>query len=279
MNENPAPMPDDRYELLDSGGGRVLERLGSVTIARPNPQAWWRRRLGGAEWKKAVDLKRDVKEPLKVRFGALTLLVGGHGGSLRALGPELAESWQQVKTACEAFTARIRRPARVLHLFGGVGGHTVAAACGGATVAHVELAAEPLARARENIALNPAANRDIRWVMEDPLKFAQREHTQHQRHDLIIIDPHTSRDAKRGFDIERDLAPLLATVSGLLSDTPLGVVLVCRQSGISPTTLLHLMRHDLTIFGGRFEHGEILLSGTENVPAVPCGAFCRWWKA
>lgn len=279
MENEPAPATDDRYELLDSGGRSVLERLGGVIGTRANPQAWWRRKLGGAEWRRAVDLKRELKEPLKVRFGRQIMLVGGTGGSLRALGPELKESWQGITSACEAFTAKVRRPARVLHLFGGVGGHTVAAALAGATVAHVELANESLTRARENAAANPQATRDIRWVLDDPVKFAQRERAQNQRHDLIILDPHSPREAKRGFELERDLGPLLGTVSGLLSDQALGVVLVCRQNGNSPTALLHLMRHDLSIFGGRFEHGELLLSGAENVPAVPCGAFCNWWKA
>lgn len=278
MEETTVTELDDRYELLDSGGGRVLERLGSLISVRPNPQAWWRRKLGGADWRKAVELKRALNQPTKVRFGRQLMLLGGTGGNLRALGPELQASWQSVTAACEAFTAKYRRPARVLNLFGGVGGHTAAAALGGATVAHVEVANESLGRARENAALNPQASRDIRWVLEDPVKFSQRERTQNQRYDLIIVDPHSPREAKQGFNIERDLGALLGTVSAMLSESPLGVVLVCRQIGVSPTTLSHLMRHDLSIFGGRFESGELLLTGAESVPAVPCGAFCRWWK-
>ena len=248
MEETTVTELDDRYELLDSGGGRVLERLGSLISVRPNPQAWWRRKLGGAEWRKAVELKRALNQPTKVRFGRQLMLLGGTGGNLRALGPELQVSWQSVTAACEAFTAKYRRPARVLNLFGGVGGHTAAAALGGATVAHVEVANESLGRARENAALNPQASRDIRWVLEDPVKFAQRERTQNQRYDLIIVDPHSPREAKQGFNIERDLGALLGTVSAMLSESPLGVVLVCRQIGVSPTTLSHLMRHDLSIF-------------------------------
>lgn len=279
MDETPTATPaDENYELLDSGGGRVLERLGAVSATRACSQAWWRRKLGGAEWRKAPDLKQAVQKPLKVRVGAHFFQIGGSGGSFRALGPELRTSWQSVTERCAAFATKNRRAARVLHLFGGVGGHTIAAAAGGASVAHVESSAESLARARENAALNTLPSRDIRWVADDPVKFAQREKLQNQRHDLIILDPHSSREAKHGFDLERGLPPLLATVSGMLSDTPLGVVLVCRQGMIWPTTLLQLMKHELSIFGGQFEHGEILLTGAENTPAVPCGAFCRWWK-
>jgi hypothetical protein len=94
-----------------------------------------------------------------------------------------------------------------------------------------------------------------------------------------VVDPHTPREVRHGFDLEKDLPPLLAMLSALLSDAALGVVMVCRQGGISPTTLRNMMRHDFSIFGGRFESGELLLAADEKVPAVPCGAFCQWWKA
>jgi 23S rRNA (cytosine1962-C5)-methyltransferase len=271
---------NENYELLDSGGGRVLEKWGAMTFTRPGLQIWWRRKLPGAEWKKALEWKRESKEPMRTRFGKLTMLIGGAGGSPRALGPELRDSWERVTAMCVEFSAKMRRPARVLHLFGGVGGHTLAAALGGASVAHVEASTESLSRARENAALNTAVlpSRDIRWVLDDPVKFAQREKAQNSRHDLIILDPHASREAKQGFDLERGLGPLLATASGLLSDSPLAIVLVCRQGGVSPTTLLNLMRHELSIFGGTFECGELLLRGTAEVQAAACGAFCQWRK-
>lgn len=277
----PTDAPNENYELLDSGGGRVLEKWGRAVFTRAGQQIWWRRKLSGGEWKKALDLKRDLKEPQKVRFGPLVFLIGGPGGSPRALGPELRDSWDRVTALCSSFSAKMRRPARVLHLFGGVGGHTLAAAHGGASVAHVEAHQESLARARENATLNAAtlASRDIRWVLDDPMKFAQREKAQNARHDLVILDPHSSREAKHGFDAERDLAPLIATASGLLSDTPLGLVVVCRQGNLSPTTLQNLMKHELSIFGGAFECGELLLRGADGVPPAPCGTFGVWQKA
>ena len=115
-------------------------------------------------------------------------------------------------------------------------------------------------------------------MLEDPLKFAQREKAQNARHDLVIVDPHASREAKHGFEPERDLASLIATASGLMSDTPLGLVVVCRQGNLSPTTLQNLLKHELSIFGGSFECGELLLRGAESVPPVPCGTFGVWQK-
>lgn len=276
----PNDTPSDHYELLDSGGGRVLEKWGPVICARPGQQIWWRRKLGGGVWKKALDLKRDGKEPVKARFGKIVFLIGGPGGSPRALGPELRESWDRVTSMCAAFSTKMRRPPRVLHLFGGVGGHTLAAALGGASVAHVEAHQESLSRARENASLNAESltSRDIRWVLDDPVKFAMREKAQSFRYELVIMDPHCSRENQKSFETERDLAPLIATASGLLSETPMGLVVVCRQGNLSPTTLQNLLKHELSIFGGSFESGELLLRGSESVPPVACGTFGAWQK-
>lgn len=269
------------YELLDSGGGRLLERAGGLITSRACHAAWWRRKLPGAEWRKAVELKQALKEPVKVKIGPVRFQLSP-GGSLRALAPELEELWEEVQGLCAAFVDKQRMAPRVLNLFGGAGGATIAAAQSGAAVAHVDSSAEAIKRARDHAALNTLANRDIRWVVDDPVKFAQRERTQNSRYDVIVIDPFTPKDAKRGaFELERDLGPLLGTVSGLLSDKAAGVVLSCRQGAVSPTTLLHLMKQEFSIFGGMIESGELLLTGPEGstVPAVPSGAFACWLKA
>ncbi len=257
----------------------MLERLGALVSSRACHAAWWRRKLPGAEWRKAVELKREVKEPLKLRIGTLRFLLSPQGG-VRGLAPELQELWGKAGAQCSAFAEQQRRPARVLHLFGGAGGFTLATAQAGAAVAHVDVSADAIKRAREHAALNTLANRDIRWVVDDPVKFAQRERTQTTRYDLIVIDPHTPKDAKRGgFELERDLGSLLSTVSGLLSDKPIGVLICCRQGAVSPTTLQNLMRQEFNVFGGAVESGEILLKGAEGVPAVPSGVFASWRKA
>ncbi len=269
---------NESYEILDSGGGRVLERLGGLVASRACHGVWWRRKLSGNEWRKAVELKREMKVPHKLRMGSLRFLLSPQSG-VRSLAPELREHWECVNQWCTAFAEKQRMPARVLHLFGGAGGVTLAAAQAGAAVAHVDASADAIKRAREHAAINTLANRDIRWVVDDPVKFAHRERTQTNRYDLIIIDPQTPRDAKRGgFEIERDLGLLLATVSGLLTDKAIGVLVFCRQGAVSPTTLLHLMRQEFSVFGGGIEHGEILLKGAEGVSQVPAGAFARWLK-
>ena len=269
----------ESYQLLDSGGGRVLEKLGALVSSRASHAAWWRRKLPGTEWRKAVELKREVKVPLKLRIGTLRFVLSPQGG-VRALAPELGEQWAWVSGQCVAFADQQRRPARVLHLFGGAGGFTLAAAQAGAAVAHVDASADAIKRARDHAAINTLANRDIRWVVDDPVKFSQRERMQSTRYDLIVIDPHTPKDAKGGgFELERGLGALLGMVSGLLSEKPIGVLLCCRQGAVSPTTLQHLMRQEFSVFGGGVESGEILLKGAAGVPAVPSGVLARWMKS
>lgn len=296
----PAPAPvSESYELLDSGGGRVLEHLGGGLITvRPCAPAWWRRKLPGGEWRKAVDTRQAVKAPHKLKIGPVRFQLNP-GASVRTLAPELQEHWARVQALCAAYFQKNRVAPRVLHLFGGAGGSTLAAAQAGAAVTHVDASADAIKRARDHAALNTLANRDIRWVVDDPLKFAQRERVQPAsgatRYDLIILDPHTAKDgsgpakggrpgqgqgqSSRGFDPERDLPALLATASGLLSDKAVAVLLFLRQGApVSPTTLLHLLRQEFSIFGGTPSAGELLLKGTESVPAVPSGAFGMWMK-
>ncbi len=310
-----AAPPSELYALLDSGGGRVLERLGGdLLTVRPCPPAWWRRRLPPPEWRRAMDSRQAVKPgmPLKLKIGPVRFQLNP-GASVRGLAPELEDHWEQLQALCAAFTNRHRLAPRVLHLYGGAGGATLAAAQAGAAVTHVDASADAIKRARDHAALNTLANRDIRWVVDDPVKFAQRERAQpaagSNRYDMVILDPHSPgpRDQNQGrggksqpqgqggkgqnqavisnarpsnFEPERDLPALLATASGLLSDKAAAVFLFLRQGApASPTTVLHLFRQEFSIFGGTPASGEILLSSEDaSVPAIPSGTFGLWMK-
>ncbi len=267
------------YQLLDSGGGRVLERVGDLIFTRGCPPAWWRRKLPSAEWRRAVEAKQAVKEPLTIQIGSLSFVLAP-GISLRTLAPELRDFWEQVSSLCSAFAEKQRVPARVLHLFGASAGFTMAAAQGGAAVTYVETSTEALQRARQHASASALAGRDIRWVVDDPVKFVRREQAHSARYDMILLDIPMSGDAKRGgFDLERGLGPLLAATSGMLSEKAIALFVCCRQGHASPTTLLHLLRQEFSVFGGAFDAGEILLRGDDGVPAVPSGVFARWLKA
>lgn len=313
----PAAPVSELYALLDSGGGRVLERLGGdLLTVRPCPPAWWRRRLPPADWRHAIDSRQAVKpgRPLKLKIGPIRFQLNP-GASVRGLAPELEDHWEQIQALCAAFNNRYRLSPRVLHLYGGAGGATLAAAQAGAAVTHVDASADAIKRARDHAALNTLANRDIRWVVDDPVKFAQRERSQpaagSNRYDFIILDPHPPASGARdqgqnqgrgaksqpqsqggknqaiissarpsSFEPERDLAALLATASGLLSDKAAAVFLFLRQGApVSPTTVLHLFRQEFSVFGGTPSSGELLLSSEDSsVPSIPSGTFGMWTK-
>lgn len=314
----PAAPVSELYALLDSGGGRVLERLGGdLLTVRPCPPAWWRRRLPPPDWRRAIDSRQAVKPgaPLRLKIGPVRFQLNP-GASVRGLAPELEDHWEQLQALCAAFTNRYRLAPRVLHLYGGAGGATLAAAQAGAAVTHVDASADAIKRARDHAALNTLANRDIRWAVDDPVKFAQRERAQpaagSNRYDLIILDPHSPTSREQGqnqgrgaksqpqgkgsgkgqnqvtissprpsnFEPERDLPALLSTASGLLSDKATAVLLFLRQGApVSPTTLLHLFCQEFSIFGGTPTSGELLLTSEDpTVPAIPSGTFGMWIK-
>lgn len=197
-----------------------------------------------------------------------------------ALQPECRAVWQQIAAQCTAYTQRERRPARVLNLFAAGGGATLVAARAGAEVWHVESSVERVNAARELATLNGLSAKPIRWVVDDPAKFLEREKRAGHRYDGVIIaptcDPRPGQ--KGGFRVEQHLPALLGQVSTLLSPAPLGVTFIGRDAVLPPTTLLHLLRESFSIFGGRCEAGELLLTGGEGVNAIPCGVRGFWRK-
>ena len=172
------------------------------------------------------------------------------------------------------------RPARVLNVFGGAGAFTLAAAAGGAEVWHVAESAEQIAIAREAAALNGLSGKPVHWVVDQPSKFLEREKRGGHRFDLIVLDPPCDQrpDARGGFRVEQHLPAMLDLASNLLSSTPLGALVSCRGAAPSPTALHHLARQTFSVFGGRYEAGELMITGGEGVAAIPSGSVVWWVK-
>lgn len=277
MPENDPEKRD--YQLLDSGRGRILERVGDFICSRSCSSAWWRRKLPDAQWRQAGDIKQAVREPSAIQIGSLRFILSPET-PLRTLAPELSDFYEEVRGWCAAFADKQRMPARVLNLFGASAGFTLAAAQGGAAATYVGASPETLQHARQNAAASAMTGRDIRWVVDDPMKFVRREQARGARYEMILMDLPTSADARRrgGFDLERGLGPLLAAASGVLSEKATALLICYRHGNVSPTTLLHLLRQEFSIFGGECDAGEILLHGGDGVLAVPSGVFARWRK-
>ena len=198
----------------------------------------------------------------------------------RHFHPELAPHWRRVRERAAAFAAKQMRPARVLNLLGGTDVLTLAAAAGGAEVWHVADSAEQITAARDAATLNGLSGKPVHWVVDQPSKFLEREKRGAHRFDLIVLDPPCDHrpDARGGFRVEQHLPALLDLASHVVSSTPMGALVTCRGAAPSPLALQHLMRQTFSVFGGRFEAGELQLTGAESVAAIPCGSFAWWMK-
>lgn len=265
------------YRLIDSGGGRKLEKFGPYTLIRPAANALWKPKLS-REWEEATaSFSRDegnrwegflpkswVISHEGIRF-SLSPTDFGHLG----IFPEHSYLW---KWAAEQ--AASRRGVEVLNLFAYSGGATLALAKAGAKVCHLDASQGMVHWARENAKLNRLEEAPIRWIVDDAMKFLGREIRRGRRYDGILLDPPSFGRGANGevFKIERDLAPLLEIVRDLLSESPLFVICSNHTSGLTSLVMQNVLEDT---FGKGVESGELVLYGEGKRP-LPTGSFARW---
>lgn len=277
------------YSLLDSGDGRKLERIGGYLLNRPASQAVWRPSLTASEWEKAhVMVDRDGKRTILnrdripdtwsttiegIRF-KLSVTDFGHIGVF----PEQRANWAKLQSIVSNLVAKNRQP-NVLNLFAYSGGSTLACALAGARVTHLDASKGMVTWARENAELNGLQEAPIRWIVDDVIKFCERELRRGNRYDGIILDPPTYGRGKANevFKIEEHLPPLLDTCAELLTDNPAFVLLSCHTPGFSPIVLQHLLRQALGSRPGTYTPDEMLLEGSgPQTFSLPNGTQCFW---
>lgn len=277
------------YSLLDSGNGRKLERFGTFILNRPASQAVWLPRLGEAIWSQAhVVVDRDGKRTMLNRDRIpdtwsttiegiqfkLSVTDFGHIGVF----PEQRANWARLRNLVADKVATGQIPS-VLNLFAYSGGSTLACAMAGASVTHLDASKGMVTWARENTQLNGLSDAPIRWIVDDVLKFCDRELRRGKKYDGIILDPPTYGRGKGSevFKIEEHLRPLLETCAQLLTDTPLFVLLSCHTPGFSPVVLTHLLRQSLGSRPGTYTPDEMLLEGSDaSSLSLPNGTQCFW---
>lgn len=280
-------MQDD-YKLMDSGGGRKLERFGKVTLVRPAGQAVWHQtrpekdwqdvsagfdRKDGNRWHNRHNLPDEwVVTVAGIRF-KLSSTDFGHLGMF----PEQRVMWNWIRETVQQRKVR-NKPARVLNLFAYSGGSTLAAAQGGAEVCHLDASKGMVEWARENAALNELQDAPIRWIVDDAVAFLRREIKRGRSYDGIILDPPSFGRGKKGevFKIQTHLPLLLDLCRDLLSDDPAFLLLSCHTPEYSPVILRNLLTQWLGNLAGTVDCGEMLLTGKPGVMPLPSGAFARW---
>ena len=274
------------YELLDCSRGEKLERWGEVYLVRPDPQAIWdtprhnchwktrnaryvRSESGGGSWEKG-----SIPEVWEMRYNDLRFRVKPMNFKHTGLFPEQAANWDWAMAKIRA----AGRPVRVLNLFAYTGAATVACLKAGAEVCHVDAAKGMVAWARENAEVSGVSGAPVRWIVDDCLKFVEREIRRGRQYDAIIMDPPSYGRGPGGeiWKLEQNLWPFVSACAGVLSDKPLFVLINSYTTGLSPSVLSYVTESVFrTRFGGEAEVRELCLPVTDSGLYLPCGASCR----
>jgi 23S rRNA (cytosine1962-C5)-methyltransferase len=275
------------YELLDAGGGNKLERWGDVTLLRPDPQALWPMGEGAAERADAVyirsqtggghwEYKRSLPENWRVRYRGLTFVVRPTGFKHTGLFPEQAVNWDWMAEVARGAKGRLR----VLNLFAYTGGATCALAEAGAEVVHVDAAKGMVAWARDNIEASGLAEKPVRFIVDDVMKFVQREVRRGRFYEGILMDPPSYGRGPSGemWKIEDGLYPLVEECVKLLSPDARFFLINSYTTGLAPSVLSDVLRVALAGAGGRAEADEVGLPIARGGLVLPCGASGRWIK-
>lgn len=276
------------YELIDTSGGERLERWGNIVLIRPDPQIIWdtprehplwkqaharyhRSSTGGGSWQ---ELKK-VPVMWKIGYGDLTFQLKTMGFKHTGVFPEQAVNWDFAMQKI----AGAGRPVKVLNLFGYTGAATLACARAGAQVCHVDASKGMVAWAKENAAASGLSDRPVRWLVDDCVKFVQREQRRGNTYDGIIMDPPSYGRGPNGevWKLEEQLYGLVELCLPILSGNPLFFILNSYTTGLSPAVMEYLLGVLLQKrFGGKVSAGEIGLPVTASGLTLPCGSTAIW---
>ena len=277
------------YELLDSGDLLKLERYGPYTFIRPEPQAMWPRALEESRWKGADavfqpsgeesggrwQFKRTVAPSWVIHYNNLNFRVQATAARHLGVFPEQANHWDWAGRLIR----RANRPVQVLNLFGYTGLATLAAAGAGAKVTHVDASKKSVTWARENQALSNLGDRPVRWIVDDALKFVQREARRQARYDGLILDPPKFGRGPKGevWEFFELMPRLLEACREVLSPHPLFVVITAYAIRASALSLHYSLAETLKeIDAGRLSSGELALVESSAGRLISTAIFSRW---
>jgi 23S rRNA (cytosine1962-C5)-methyltransferase len=275
------------YEVIDTSGGEKLERWGKYILLRPDPQVLWNTEKKNRAWKKLnAHYHRsakgggnweffDLPEQWSINYGELTFNLKPFSFKHTGLFPEQAANWDWFgKLIKEA-----NRPIKVLNLFAYTGGATCAAAKAGAAVTHVDASKGMVTWAKENAASSGLSDAPIRWIVDDCVKFVEREIRRGNDYDAIIMDPPSYGRGPKGeiWKIEEKIHPFIALCEQLLSDNPLFFLVNSYTTGLAPAVLTYMISTEIVKkHGGFVTSDEVGLPVTESGLILPCGAAGRW---
>jgi 23S rRNA (cytosine1962-C5)-methyltransferase len=281
--------PDWRdYELLDSGDGLKLERFGAYIFARPESQAMWTRALSARDWSAAHAnfqptaeesgghwiAQKKIPERWQMTYGDLKFWAMTTPGRHLGVFPEVAAHWDWMA----GLVKKADRPVSVLNLFGYTGLASLAVAAAGAKVTHVDASKKSVAWARENQELSRLGGKPIRWIVDDALKFVERDVRRGTKYDGIVLDPPKFGRGPKGeiWEVYKSLPDLFSACRAVLSDRPLFVVTTVYAVRASALHVGQAMDEMMRGFKGEMERGELVTREKSAGRYLSQAVFARW---
>ncbi len=281
------------YEVIDTCSGEKCERWGDYILVRPDPQVIWdtghhnpawkkknghyhRSNKGGGEWE-----FRNLPEEWSITYRDLTFNLKPFSFKHTGLFPEQAVNWDWCAQKIKEATREKGRQLKVLNLFAYTGGATISAAAAGAAVTHVDASKGMVTWAKENALSSGLSSAPIRWLVDDCVKFVEREIRRGNTYDGIIMDPPSYGRGPKGeiWKIEESIYPFIQLTAKLLSKDSVFFLINSYTTGLQPAVLSYMINTAIVPqFGGRVEAGEIGLPVTESGLILPCGASGRWCR-
>jgi len=274
------------YECLDAGNGEKLERWGSVILRRPDPQAMWEV-LDYKEWKKADgfyhrtekgggywDFYKKLDDYWTVNYKDLTFKVSPTNFKHTGLFPEQASNWDFMMNKIKNSNRKIK----VLNLFAYTGAATMACSKAGADVVQVDASKGMTEWAKENMKLSGLEDNFIRFIVDDCMKFVEREYRRGNKYDAIVMDPPSYGRGPNGemWKFEKNLYELINACLKILSDKPLFFLINSYTTGISSVVLLNILKTTMNKYDGKIDAGDIGLPIKRDNLVLPCGIYGKW---
>lgn len=282
------------YEVIDCSKGEKLERWGDYLLVRPDPQVIWdtpkkekgwrkmnghyhRSSKGGGEWE-FFQLPKEwtIQYSLPINK-KLTFHLKPFSFKHTGLFPEQAANWNWFSQLIADAVSKGRQ-VKVLNLFAYTGGATLAAAAAGASVTHVDASKGMVTWAKENAISSGLKDAPIRWLVDDCVKFVEREIRRGNHYDAIIMDPPSYGRGPKGeiWKIEESVYPLIQLCSQILTDNPLFFLINSYPTGLQPAVLSYMISTVLGTANGTVTASEIGLPVSSNGLVLPCGASGRY---
>lgn len=285
------------YEVIDTSSGEKLERWGDYLLIRPDPQVIWntekrvkgwkhcnahyhRSNKGGGEWEFF-----DLPNAWQIHYKELTFNLQPFSFKHTGLFPEQAINWdwfsELIRGEVKAGRRPKDKPVKVLNLFAYTGGATIAAAKAGAAVTHVDAAKGMVTWAKENAAASGLSDAPIRYLVDDCVKFVEREIRRGNHYDGIIMDPPSYGRGPKGeiWKIEEKIFDFICLCTQILEDNPLFFLVNSYTTGLQPAVLSYMLNTALKEYDGYVEAEEIGLPVSSNGLVLPCGASGRWQRS